>query len=81
MGDLLLLAITCVWRLHWSARRGSWSRVIRWGVDFIPMNVTHMSPSRTASLVIIVPTRSPFIEISKSQKSERDTGSGLLRPH
>ena len=37
MGDLLLLAITCVCRLHWSARRGSWSRVIRWGVDFIPM--------------------------------------------
>eukprot|EP00964_Phaeocystis_antarctica_P049539 scaffold28733_cov75-Phaeocystis_antarctica.AAC.5 len=26
MGDLLLLAITCVCRLHWSARRGSWSR-------------------------------------------------------
>ena len=30
MGDLLLLAITCVCRLHWSARLGSWSRVIRW---------------------------------------------------
>eukprot|EP00964_Phaeocystis_antarctica_P015293 scaffold8461_cov68-Phaeocystis_antarctica.AAC.4 len=38
MGDLLLLAITCVCRLHWSARRGSWSRVIRWGV------VTHKNP-------------------------------------
>eukprot|EP00964_Phaeocystis_antarctica_P097328 scaffold63462_cov52-Phaeocystis_antarctica.AAC.5 len=37
MGDLLLLAITCVCRLHWSARRGSWSRVVRWSVDFIPM--------------------------------------------
>eukprot|EP00964_Phaeocystis_antarctica_P027060 scaffold15235_cov61-Phaeocystis_antarctica.AAC.3 len=34
-----------------------------------------MSPSRTASLAIIVPTRSePSCEISKSQKSERDTG-------
>eukprot|EP00964_Phaeocystis_antarctica_P117125 scaffold80965_cov35-Phaeocystis_antarctica.AAC.1 len=37
MGDLLLLAITCVCRLHWSARRGSWSRVVRWGVDFNPI--------------------------------------------
>jgi len=37
MGDLLLLAITCVCRLHWSARRGSWSRVFRRGVDFIPV--------------------------------------------
>ena len=36
-GDLFLLAITCVCRLHWSARRGSWSRVFRRGVDFIPM--------------------------------------------
>ena len=26
MGDLFLLAITCVCRLHWSVRRGSWSR-------------------------------------------------------
>eukprot|EP00964_Phaeocystis_antarctica_P090370 scaffold57808_cov38-Phaeocystis_antarctica.AAC.1 len=26
-----------------------------------------MSPSRTASLAILVPTRSPFYEISKSQ--------------
>ena len=32
-------------------------------------SVTHMSPSRTASLAIIVRTRSPFVEISKSQKS------------
>eukprot|EP00964_Phaeocystis_antarctica_P076924 scaffold47638_cov33-Phaeocystis_antarctica.AAC.1 len=24
-------------RLHWSVRRGTWSRVIRTGVDFIPM--------------------------------------------
>ena len=36
-GDLFLLAITCVWRLHWSVRRGTWSRVIKTGVDFIPM--------------------------------------------
>ena len=40
----------------------------------------HVS-SRTASLAIIVPTRSPFFEISKSQKSEHDTRSGLSRPH
>eukprot|EP00964_Phaeocystis_antarctica_P067731 scaffold40999_cov66-Phaeocystis_antarctica.AAC.1 len=32
-------------------------------------SVTHMSPSRTASLAILVPIRSPFIEISISQKS------------
>ena len=31
MGDLFLLAITCVCRLHWSARRGSWSRVSKTG--------------------------------------------------
>eukprot|EP00964_Phaeocystis_antarctica_P055535 scaffold32671_cov65-Phaeocystis_antarctica.AAC.3 len=31
MGDLFLLAITCVCRLHWSARRGSWSRVVETG--------------------------------------------------
>ena len=36
-GDLFLLAITCVWRLHWSVRRGTWSRVIKTGVDFIPI--------------------------------------------
>ena len=36
-GDLFLLAITCVWRLHWSVRRGTWSRVIKTGVDFIPL--------------------------------------------
>ena len=29
-------------------------------------------PSRTASLAILVPIRSPFIEISRSQKSEHD---------
>eukprot|EP00964_Phaeocystis_antarctica_P127329 scaffold90988_cov65-Phaeocystis_antarctica.AAC.2 len=40
-----------------------------------------MSPSRKASLVILVPTRSPFYEISKSQKSERDTARVLTRPH
>eukprot|EP00964_Phaeocystis_antarctica_P051408 scaffold29987_cov47-Phaeocystis_antarctica.AAC.1 len=31
-------------------------------------SVTHVSPSRTASLAIIVRTRSPFVEISISQK-------------
>ena len=36
-GDVFLLAITCVWRLHWSVRRGTWSRVIKTGVDFIPL--------------------------------------------
>ena len=36
---------------------------------------------RTASLAIIVPTRSPFFEISKSQKSEHDTLCVLSKPH
>ena len=36
-------------------------------------SVTHTSPSLTASLAIIVPTRSQFFEISKSQKSEHST--------
>eukprot|EP00964_Phaeocystis_antarctica_P102794 scaffold68108_cov56-Phaeocystis_antarctica.AAC.6 len=40
-----------------------------------------MSPSRTASLAIIVPTRSPFCEISKSQKSGHVLLRVLLRPH
>ena len=40
-----------------------------------------MPPSRTSSLAIIVHKRSPFSEISKSQKSERDTWSGMSRPH
>eukprot|EP00964_Phaeocystis_antarctica_P135059 scaffold99409_cov66-Phaeocystis_antarctica.AAC.2 len=39
-----------------------------------------MSPSRTVSLAILVPTRSPFFEISKSQKSGHVLRSGLLRP-
>eukprot|EP00964_Phaeocystis_antarctica_P098103 scaffold64142_cov43-Phaeocystis_antarctica.AAC.1 len=38
-----------------------------------------MSPSRTASLAIFVPTRSPSCEISKSQKSERDTACHSTR--
>eukprot|EP00964_Phaeocystis_antarctica_P016981 scaffold9347_cov64-Phaeocystis_antarctica.AAC.1 len=53
-GDLFLLAITCVCRLHWSARRGSWSRVLRWGVDFIPMKFlwrTEMPCARGRGLV------------------------------
>ena len=44
-------------------------------------SVTHTSPSRTASLAILIPTRSPFYGISKSQKSGHVLGSGLLRPH
>ena len=40
-------------------------------------SVTHMSPSLTASLAIIVPTRSPFFGFSKSQKSEHDFPRGL----
>eukprot|EP00964_Phaeocystis_antarctica_P042205 scaffold24176_cov49-Phaeocystis_antarctica.AAC.1 len=40
-----------------------------------------MSPSRTASLAILVPTRSPFYETSKSQKSGHVLRSGLTRPH
>ena len=40
-----------------------------------------MPPSRTASLAILVHKRSPFSEISKSQKSERDTGRVLSGPH
>ena len=36
-------------------------------------SVTHMPPSPTASLTILVHKRSPFSEISKSQKSEHDT--------
>ena len=44
-------------------------------------SVTHVSPSRTASLAIFVPTRSPFYEISKSQKSGHGTARVLSRPH
>ena len=44
-------------------------------------SITHTSPSLTASLAIIVPTRSSFFEISKSQKSEHVLRSVLSRPH
>ena len=44
-------------------------------------SVTLMPPSPTASLVILVHKRSPFSEISKSQKSEHDTFCVLSRPH
>eukprot|EP00964_Phaeocystis_antarctica_P093229 scaffold60102_cov64-Phaeocystis_antarctica.AAC.2 len=37
-----------------------------------------MSPSRTASLAILVPTRSPVYEISKSQKSSHATLSQVV---
>jgi hypothetical protein len=48
---------------------------------FVFTSVAHSSPILTASLAILVPIRSQFSEISKSQKSERDTISGLTRPH
>jgi hypothetical protein len=44
-------------------------------------NVTHSSPSLTASLAILVPKRSQFSEISTSKKSEHDTARVLSRPH
>ena len=46
-------------------------------------SVTHSSPSLcvTASLAILAPERSPFDEISKSQKSEHDTRRVLSRSH
>ena len=40
-----------------------------------------MPPSRTSSLAILVHKRSPFSETSKSQKSEHDNESVLLRSH
>ena len=46
--------------------------------------ISHTNPGlqpHIASLAIIVPTRSPFFEISKSQKSEHDTARVLSRPH
>ena len=36
-----MLAITCVWRLHWSVRRRSWSRVIDL---YLKVFVTNMWP-------------------------------------
>ena len=54
--------------------------VLAWNIPRYSSVVPHVS-SLTASLAIIVPTRSPFFEISKSQKSEHVLGSGLSRPH
>ena len=42
-------------------------------------SVNHTSPSPTASLARIVPTRSPFLEISKSQKIRARLATSLLR--
>ena len=46
------------------------SSIKKYSTLLVFTSVTHTSPSLPASLAIIVPTRSPFFEISKSQKSE-----------
>ena len=61
--------------------RGCQSVFQKYSTLLVFTSVTHTSPSLTASLAIIVPTRSPFFEISKSQKSEHDTLCVLSRPH
>ena len=43
-------------------------------------SVAHTSHSLKARHAILTPTRLPFPDISKSQKSERDNWSGLSRP-
>ena len=53
--------------------RGCQSVFQKYSTLLVFTRVTHTSPSLTASLAIIVPTRSPFFEISKSQKSESTT--------
>jgi hypothetical protein len=53
--------------------RGCHSVFQKYSTLLVFTSVTHASPSLTASLAIIVPTRSPFFEISKSQKSEHAT--------
>ena len=55
--------------------RGCQSVFQKYSTLLVFTSVTHTSPSLTASLAIIVPTRSPFFEISKSQKSEHVLGS------
>ena len=60
--------------------RGCHSVFQKYSTLLVFTSVTHASPSLTASLAIIVPTRSPFFEISKSQKSEHATGSALAVP-
>ena len=61
--------------------RGCQSVFQKYSTLLVFTSVTHTSPSLTASLAIIVPTRSPFFEISKSQKSEHVLARGLSRPH
>ena len=61
--------------------RGCQSVFQKYSTLLVFTSVTHTSPSLTASLAIIVPTRSPFFEISKSQKSEHDKICVLSRPH
>ena len=61
--------------------RGRKSHVYIYSTLLVFSSVTHMPPSRTASLAILVHKRSQFSDISKSQKSEHDTRSGLSRPH
>ena len=46
--------------------RGCQSVFQKYSTLLVFTSVTHTSPSLTASLAIIVPTRSPFFEISKS---------------
>ena len=60
--------------------RGCHSVFQKYSTLLVFTSVTHASPSLTASLAIIVPTRSPFFEISKSQKSEHATESALAVP-
>jgi len=61
--------------------RGCQSVFQKYSTLLVFTSVTHTSPSLTASLAIIVPTRSPFFEISKSQKSGHATARVLSRPH
>ena len=53
--------------------RGCQSVFQKYSTILVFTSVTHTSPSLTASLAIIVRTRSPFVEISISQKSGHAT--------
>ena len=61
--------------------RGCQSSFQRYSTLVVFTSVTHSSPSLTASLAILVPKRSPFYEISISQKSGHVLLRGLSRPH
>ena len=53
--------------------------VVLYSTLVIFTSVTHMSPSRTASLAILVPTRSPFFSrIQNLKKSEREAGHVVI---